>query len=94
MDPAPDPALFVSDLRDANLNIFFSLSFYAKSLLEVHLHHSSNTSRKDITKQFYQGFSLFYLLMEGSGSGSGQINYGSRCGSRWPKHTDADPEQC
>jgi hypothetical protein len=29
-DPAPDPALFVNDLQDANKNIiFFSQSFYA-----------------------------------------------------------------
>ncbi len=26
-DPAPDPALFVSDLQDANLKIFFSNFF-------------------------------------------------------------------
>jgi hypothetical protein len=35
-DPAPDPALFVIDLQDANKKEFFALYF-----LQVHLHHSS-----------------------------------------------------
>ncbi len=33
----PDPALYVSDLQDANIN-----HFYAHSFLKVHLHHSLN----------------------------------------------------
>jgi hypothetical protein len=37
---APDPALFVSDLQDANKILFFSQSFYAYSFLKLHLHHS------------------------------------------------------
>jgi hypothetical protein len=31
MDPAPDPALFVSDLQDANKKYFFTPSFYTYS---------------------------------------------------------------
>ena len=33
-DPAPDPALFVSDLQDANKNIFFSSEFLCLFLFE------------------------------------------------------------
>ncbi len=47
-DPAPDPALFVSDLYDANKKPFFSPSF----TLKVHLHLSSKIkSHKEVTKQ-------------------------------------------
>jgi hypothetical protein len=33
-DPAPGPALFVSDVQDANKNIFFPLSLFAYILFE------------------------------------------------------------
>jgi hypothetical protein len=36
--PDPDPAIFVSDLRDVNKKLFF-LSFSAYYFLKVHLHH-------------------------------------------------------
>jgi hypothetical protein len=52
MDPDADPALFVSDLQDANKKKIFSLSFYAYSFLKVHLHHSLKIkSHKEDTKQ-------------------------------------------
>jgi hypothetical protein len=64
--------------------IFFSyLSLYAYSFLKVHLHHSSEIKKviKKPQNRRNQGFSsLFCLLMEGSGSESVQINYGSGYG--------------
>ncbi len=53
--------------------------------LYPNLHHSSKLkSHKEVAKQQNdrnQGFSYFFsLLMEGSGSGSVQINYGSGSG--------------
>jgi hypothetical protein len=50
MDPdtAPDPAIFVTDLQDANKKLFFSAYYFFK----VHLHHFSETkSHKEVTKQ-------------------------------------------
>jgi hypothetical protein len=48
---APDPALFVSDLQDANKKQFFQ-NFCAYSFLKVHLHHSLKMkSHKEVTKQ-------------------------------------------
>jgi hypothetical protein len=50
MDPdtAPDPAIFVTDLQDANKKQFFSAYYFFK----VHLHHFSETkSHKEVTKQ-------------------------------------------
>jgi hypothetical protein len=45
-DPDPDPALFVSDLQDANKKYFFLL------FLKVDLHHSSMIkSLKEVIKQ-------------------------------------------
>jgi hypothetical protein len=57
--------------------------------LKVHLHHSSKIKsyKKKSQNSRKQGFSsVFCLLMEGSGSGTVQINYGSGCGSRRPKN--------
>ncbi len=87
-DTAPDLALFVSDLQDANNKLFFSVSFYAYSFLKVQfiiLH------RKKVIKKSQDsgnhGFSLFfYLLIEGSGTGSVQGDYGYRRGSSRPKN--------
>ncbi len=58
MDPNADPALFISDLQDANKNDFFA--FYAYSFLNVHLHHSSKLkSHKEVKKS---RFLISYLL--------------------------------
>ncbi len=79
MDPASNPALFVNELKDVYKKYFFSLSFYAYSFLKVHLHHSSQIkSHKEVKYSRNQGYSSFiFLMMEVSGSGSVQINYGS-----------------
>ncbi len=37
-DQDADPALFVSNLQDANKKLFFSVSFYAYSFLKVQVH--------------------------------------------------------
>jgi len=41
MDPAPDPALFINDLQDADKNNFFFSKFLCLFLFEEHLHISS-----------------------------------------------------
>ncbi len=85
--PAPVSALFVSDLQ---VCVYFLLK---EHLLYIILQRSKvikksqNSRNKDFSR-------LFCLLMEESGSGAGarfgsgsvQINYGSRCGSRRPKN--------
>ncbi len=72
MDPAPECALFVSDLQDANKNNFYM--FFAYYFLKVHLHHSS---QKKVIKMSQnsrnQGFSCFFcLIMGGSESSFGR----------------------
>jgi hypothetical protein len=48
-DPDPDPALFASNLQDANQKLLF---FFAYFLMKVHLHYSSQIiSHKEVTKQ-------------------------------------------
>jgi hypothetical protein len=83
-DADPDPALFVSDLQDANKKKI-SPSFYSYSFLKVHLPHSlkikSHRSHKTVEKSW-----LFIFCLSMEGSGSVQINYGSGCGSRRPKN--------
>jgi hypothetical protein len=50
-DPAPDSALFVTDLQNGN-KIIFLLSFYAHTFLKVHLHHSSKIGiYNEVTEQ-------------------------------------------
>jgi hypothetical protein len=52
-DPAPDPAIFVSDLQDGNKKFFFP-KFFCLLLIEgtVHLHKFSKIkSHKEVTKQ-------------------------------------------
>ena len=61
-DPAPDPALFVSDLQDANKKYFF----YAYCLLKEHLYHSIKSHETDFS-------SFFCLLIEEAGSRAGSI---------------------
>ncbi len=77
-DPDPDPALFVSDLQDTKKYFFLRLSFLSYICIKDKKVIEKSQNRRN------QGFSLFsfYLLREGFGSGSVQINYGSGCGSR------------
>jgi hypothetical protein len=59
-DPVSDPAIFVTDLQDANKKNSFSSYYFVK----VHLYHFSKTkSHKEVTKQYgrNQGFLLFLL---------------------------------
>jgi hypothetical protein len=55
----------------ATKDILF-VSFFDYYFLKVHLHHFSEIrSHKKVTKQWNQGFSYyFFLMIEGSGSGS------------------------
>jgi hypothetical protein len=54
MDPdaAPDPAIFILDLQDANKNYFFQ-GFPAYFFLKLHLHNFSSKTKsyKEVTKQ-------------------------------------------
>ncbi len=71
-DPDPHPALFVSDLQDANKNIIFLVFFAYYFMKVIKSHKKSQNSRN-------QGVSYtFCFKMEESGSGSGMVH----------KHTD------
>jgi hypothetical protein len=62
-DADPDPAFFVSDLREASQKNFFLLSFHAYFFLKMHLHHSSKLkSHKEVTKQLKSRFSSLFVL--------------------------------
>jgi hypothetical protein len=68
---APDPSIFVIDLLDANLTLFFSKSFSAYYFSNVHLYHFSKIKSHEEEEQYrrYQGSSYYFCLMiEGSGS--------------------------
>jgi hypothetical protein len=50
-DPTQDPALFVSELQDANKKLFFS-PFFAYYFWKVHLRHSLKIkSHTEVTKK-------------------------------------------
>ncbi len=80
-DPASDPALFVWSVT---FKMPTKNKFLCLFLLKVHLHNSSKIKiKKKLQSRRNQDLSsLFCLLMEGSGFGSKQIDYGSWCGSR------------
>jgi hypothetical protein len=89
-DPDADPGL-----DSMRILLFSSVTFktqkkyfYACSFLKVHSHHCSKiTSQKELIKQHKSRLSKFVcLLMEGTGSGSVQINCGSGFRSRRPKN--------
>jgi hypothetical protein len=48
--PAPDPAIFVIDLKDANKKLFFS-KYFCFLLLKVHLYHFSKKKRQKEAKK-------------------------------------------
>jgi hypothetical protein len=51
-DPDADPAIFVTDLQEANKKQIFSKIFSHYYFLKVHLHHFSKIkSQKEVTKQ-------------------------------------------
>jgi hypothetical protein len=60
-DPHPDPAIFITDLQDANKKLF--KSFIAFYFLKEHLHHFLKIkSPKEVTKQQKSRFFLLFLL--------------------------------
>ncbi len=76
IDPDPNPAIFVSDLQDANKKLFCFLSFFL--LINFRMYTYIIFQRWEVIKNSLnirnQGFSSFFcLLMEGFGSE--QINY-------------------
>ncbi len=83
-DPAQDPVLFISNHQKPSKNIVF-LSSYAYYFLKAHLHHSSKIKIKSQNSRNECFSSILSLLMEESGPGSRQINYG--CGSKRSKNT-------
>jgi hypothetical protein len=61
----PDPAIFVTYLKDASKKTSFSAYFF----LKVHLHHFSmkNSKKKKSQNNWNQGFAYYFCLMiEGS----------------------------
>ncbi len=59
-DPAPDPALFISDHQDSNKKYFCLFIF------KVHLHPSQKIkSHKEVRKQQKSRFFFIYLLLDG-----------------------------
>jgi hypothetical protein len=64
-------SLFFIDLQETNKQVFFSI-FFAYYFLKVHLRHSSKIKvTKKSQNSGNKGFSYcFYLMIEGSGSGS------------------------
>jgi hypothetical protein len=72
----PDPAIFVTDLQDADKKLVLIFILSAFYFLKVYLHHflkikSQNESRNSRN----QGFSNFFCMMvEGSGSRAGSIS--------------------
>ncbi len=60
----PDPAIFVTDLQDANKKLFIFQSFSACYFLKVHLHQFSKMkSQKESQNSRNQGFSLYFCMM-------------------------------
>ena len=81
----PDPAIFVIDLQDASKKQIFNTNS-AYYFLKVHLHHFSKIKCKNESQnRRNQGFSYyFYMMIEGSESGSIPLTSGS--GSGRPKN--------
>ncbi len=71
------PALFVSDLQDANKKYFFSLRFYAHSCFEAMVFTSFFKDKKP-----QRSHKTVEIKVFAHWSGSGKINNGSGCGSR------------
>jgi hypothetical protein len=66
MDPAPDPAILVFDLEDANKKLFiFLLSLNAYYFLKVHffVHHFLKVKSHSSQNSRNQGFSYYFCLM-------------------------------
>ncbi len=87
MDLAPDPAIFVIDLQDANKKLFFP-SFPVYYFLKVHLHNFSEIkSHKEVTQKVGIKVFLYYFCLMINRSGFVALTNGS--GSRMlKKHSD------
>ncbi len=81
---APDPALFVSDIQDANKKYFFLIVF-AYYFLKLHLHHSvkMKSRKKKSQNSRYKGFSYYISLMK---EGSESLHLINGSGSARPKN--------
>jgi hypothetical protein len=98
MDPDPNPAIFVSDLQDANKNLFL-YNFSAYYFFKVHLHHFSKIkSQKESQNSRNQGFSYYFGMMIEETGESIRQRYGSGSGRpknvwiRYPDDSDPDPQ--
>ncbi len=82
-DPSSDPHRYLL-LSDPDSGGAKTYGFGTR----VHLHHSSKEKKsKKLLNSRNQGFSYyFFLMMEGSGAGSGLVTNGSECGSGRPKN--------
>jgi hypothetical protein len=79
-DPAPDPAIFVLDLKNY-FKVFLLITYF----LKVHLHHFSkikNDIKKSPNSRNQGIFKYIFVIIEGSGSGSVPLTNGS--GSKRP----------
>jgi hypothetical protein len=84
LDSDPDPAIFVTDLQDANKKLikkFFSLILHLHRFLKI---KSQKESHKPVGVKVFSYY--FCLMIEGSGSGSIPLTNGSGSGSRRPKN--------
>jgi hypothetical protein len=82
LDPAPDPAIFIIGLQDANFSAYY--------FLKVHLHQFSKIkSHKEVTKSKNRGFSYYFCFMV---EGSGFVPQTNGSGSRSLKNTGPDPQ--
>jgi hypothetical protein len=70
LDPDSDPAIFVTDLQDANKKVFFYKSFSAYYFLKGHILNFSNIKvKKKSQSSKNQGFFYYFcLVIEGSES--------------------------
>jgi hypothetical protein len=77
--------LFSSLTFDASKKLIFNTIFSAYYFLKVHLHHFSKIkSQKESQNTRNQGFSYYFCMIKGSGSGS--IPLTSESGSGRPKN--------
>jgi hypothetical protein len=81
-DPDPDPAIFVTDLQDANKKLICLKKFFCFLLFECTLDKKSKRSHKTAGIKVFH--TIFCFLIEGSGSGSTPLTNGS--GSGRPKN--------
>jgi hypothetical protein len=72
--PYPDPAVFVTDLQDANKKLTFEKSFSAYCFLKVHFHHFSKINSPKKSQNSSDLFLLFLLADRRIGWTNGQMD--------------------